>query len=163
MEYFQFPEDRIRIIHDPIKPIFRFVQKSNLGAQPRILMLGTGKHKNLNGLIEAAKGANFHLDIVGWPSDDEIAKLKEYKISYQVYNRLTNQEVYERYIACDVLFFASFYEGFGMPIVEAQAVGRPVVTSNFGAMKEVAKDSALLVNPESALEIRDAIDKLVTD
>lgn len=163
MEYFSFPEDRIRIIHDPIKPIFKFVRKEAISSNPRILMLGTGKHKNLNGLIEAAKGANYHLDIVGWPADDEVGKLKEYNISYTVYNRLTDQEVYERYIACDVLFFASFYEGFGMPIVEAQAVGRPVVTSNIGAMKEVAKDSALLVNPESPVEIRQAIDKLVTD
>jgi glycosyltransferase involved in cell wall biosynthesis len=53
--------------------------------------------------------------------------------------------------------FASLYEGFGLPILEAQAMGRPVITSNFGAMKEAAGEGALLVDPYSVDEIRAAI------
>jgi glycosyltransferase involved in cell wall biosynthesis len=162
MENFNFPEERIRIIYDPIKPVFKFVKKDRISDKPVVLMLGTGKHKNLNGLIEAVKGSNYHIDIVGYPTTEDLAKLDGYGISYKVYNKLTDQEVYERYIACDVLFFASFYEGFGMPIVEAQAVGRPVITSNLGAMKEVAKESAILVNPELPSDIRRAIDHVVS-
>jgi glycosyltransferase involved in cell wall biosynthesis len=77
-----------------------------------------------------------------------------------VYNNLTDEQVNERYIACDVLFIASHYEGFGMPIIEAQAVGRPVVTSNIGAMKEVGEGSTLLVDPNNAKKIREAIASL---
>jgi glycosyltransferase involved in cell wall biosynthesis len=160
IKYFNFPENRIRVVHDPVKPVFRFTPKEKVNDQLRVLMLGTGKHKNLDNLIEAAKGANFHLDIIGWPAADELEKLKAYQISYSVYNKLSDQEVYERYVACDVLFIASFYEGFGMPIIEAQAVGRPVVTSNIGAMKEVGEGSALLVDPHSPDEIRKAIASL---
>jgi len=81
-------------------------------------------------------------------------------INYTVYNKLTDQQVYERYCACDLLFNASFYEGFGMPIIEVQAVGRPVITSNFGAMKEVGAGSAILVDPNRPDEIRMAIESL---
>jgi glycosyltransferase involved in cell wall biosynthesis len=128
-----------------------------LNKVPVVLMMGTGKHKNLDGLIEAAKDGGFRLDIVGWPSADELARLDGYKISYKVYNGLTDEEVLERYIACDIMFMASFYEGFGMPIIEAQCVGRPVVTSNIGAMLEVGKGSALLVDPHRPEAIREAM------
>lgn len=160
IKYFQFPEDRIRIIPDPVKKVFRFSAKEKLNAQPVILMMGTGKHKNLDNLIEAAKGTNFHLDIIGWPAKDELEKLKNYNIAHTVYSGLSDEEVYLRYVACDVLFMASHYEGFGMPIVEAQCVGRPVITSNIGAMLELGKGSALLVDPNKPVEIREAIESL---
>jgi glycosyltransferase involved in cell wall biosynthesis len=157
VHYFKFPEARIRVIYDPVKPVFKFVKKEQVNEPLRVLMLGTGKHKNLDNLVEAAKDKEFHLDIVGWPAPDEVAKLDGYGISYKVYNKLTDEEVYERYVACDVLFIASFYEGFGMPIIEAQAVGRPVVTSNIGAMKEVGEGTTLMVDPHKPEEIRKAI------
>ena len=56
--------------------------------------------------------------------------------------------------------FPSFYEGFGIPIIEAQAHGLPVITSNVTAMPEVAGDAALLVNPYNSDEILQAIEKL---
>ncbi len=157
IKYFHFPEDRIRIIPDPVKKVFRFSAKEKLNSPPVILMMGTGKHKNLDNLIEAAKGTNFHLNIIGWPAHDELEKLKAFNIAHTVFSGLSDEEVYQRYVACDVLFMASHYEGFGMPIVEAQCVGRPVITSNIGAMLELGKDSAVLVDPNKPVEIRDAI------
>lgn len=156
IKYFNFPEKRIRVIYNPIKPLFKFEAKAIVD-KPVILQIGTGPHKNLNNLIEAAKDLNVHLDIVGWPDEMCVAKLKRYNISYAIYNKLSDEEVYERYKVCDVLFFASFHEGFGMPIIEAQAIGRPVITSNIDAMIEVAGDSAVLVNPNSVEEIRKAM------
>jgi len=71
--------------------------------------------------------------------------------------RLTDAELVEAYRRCDMVVFASLYEGFGLPILEAQAMGRPVITSNFGAMREAAGDGALLVDPYSVESIRDAV------
>jgi glycosyltransferase involved in cell wall biosynthesis len=71
--------------------------------------------------------------------------------------RLTDEELVEAYRRCDMVVFASLYEGFGLPILEAQAMGRPVITSNFGAMREAAGDGALLVDPYSVEAIRAAI------
>ncbi len=159
--YFKYPENRIRVIPDPVKPVFRRTERAKPNSKPVVLMLGTGKHKNLDNLIEAANRADFHLDIIGWPAQDELEKLKNYGISHTVYNGLSDEQVFERYLACDVLFMASLYEGFGMPIIEAQAVGRPVVTSNIGAMKEVGQGSAILVDPHDITSIRDVINSLL--
>jgi len=71
--------------------------------------------------------------------------------------RLTDSELVEAYRRCDMVVFASLYEGFGLPILEAQAMGRPVITSNFGAMREAAGDGALLVDPYSVEAIRGAV------
>ena len=58
------------------------------------------------------------------------------------------------YNACDVLFFPSLEEGFGIPIVEALTVGLPVVASNIEVMEEIAGDAAKLVEPDTSLSIR---------
>ncbi len=159
LQYFKFPEAKVRVIPNPVKPVFVFSENQKPG-NSRILMMGTGKHKNLGTLIEAVKGTTHHIDIIGWPAADELDKLARYQISYTVYNKLTDEQVYQRYCACDLLFNASFYEGFGMPIIEAQSVGRPVITSNFGAMKEVGEGSAILVDPYQPSDIRRAIESL---
>ncbi len=163
IRYFKFPVDRIRVIPDPVKPVFQRVEKTVAGDRPVVLMLGTGKHKNLDNLIEAAKGCNFHIDIVGWPAPDELERLKQYGISHTIFNGLSDEQVFERYVACDVLFMASLYEGFGMPIIEGQAVGRPVVTSNIGAMREVGEGSAIMVDPHDPIAIQDAITSLLSN
>ena len=61
------------------------------------------------------------------------------------------------------LIFPSFYEGFGLPILEAMACGCPVITSNLSSMPEVAGDAALLVNPYDVKEISEAMGRLLQD
>ena len=71
--------------------------------------------------------------------------------------RLTDAELVEAYRRCDMVVFASLYEGFGLPVLEAQATGRPVITSSISAMPEAAGDGALLVDPYSVESIREAV------
>jgi glycosyltransferase involved in cell wall biosynthesis len=66
-----------------------------------------------------------------------------------------------QYRMADIVCFASLYEGFGLPILEAQATGRPVVTSDRCSMPYVAGGAALLVNPESVDSIRSGIQSLI--
>ncbi len=61
------------------------------------------------------------------------------------------------YAACDLFVFPSFYEGFGLPILEAMACGRAVVCSNSTAMPDVADAAALLFDPNSTLEMTRAM------
>jgi glycosyltransferase involved in cell wall biosynthesis len=74
---------------------------------------------------------------------------------------LSEQEVIQKYIACDILVFVSFFEGFGLPIIEANAVERVVVTSNISSMPEIAGDAACLVDPYDIPSIRNGIIKVI--
>ena len=64
---------------------------------------------------------------------------------------------------CDLVNFPSLYEGFGMPIIEGQAIGRPVLTSNISPTKEVAGNAAVLVNPTNTDSIREGYEILLED
>ena len=69
----------------------------------------------------------------------------------------------QKYYECDLLSFISVYEGFGMPVIEAQAVGRPVITSNICVIREVAKDGAFYVNPHSHKDMKIGFQKILND
>ena len=62
-----------------------------------------------------------------------------------------------------MVVFVSTYEGFGLPILEGNAVGRPVITSNISSMPEVAGDAACLVNPFDEAEIRNGVLKVIKE
>ena len=64
---------------------------------------------------------------------------------------------------CAALVFPSLYEGFGMPVLEAMSMGRPVVCGNRTALPEVAGDAALLVDPRSPFEIAEAMERVLKD
>ena len=67
------------------------------------------------------------------------------------------------YQAASMLWFPSFTEGFGLPIVEAMAGGVPVITSNASCMPEIAGEAALLINPHEPQTIADASIQILTD
>ena len=63
--------------------------------------------------------------------------------------------------AAAVFAFPSLYEGFGFPVAQAMAAGVPVITSNVSSLPEVAGDAALLVDPHSQAELREALARLL--
>lgn len=65
--------------------------------------------------------------------------------------------------SCHVLVLPSLYEGLGMPVIDAFHVGIPVLTSARGALREVAGDAALFVDPDDPLSIRDGLVRILTD
>jgi glycosyltransferase involved in cell wall biosynthesis len=67
------------------------------------------------------------------------------------------------YRSAKALLFASLYEGFGLPVIEAMACGTPVVTSNITALPEIAGDAALLVDPTSVEQIATALRQIIED
>jgi len=72
-------------------------------------------------------------------------------------------EIPELYSAADALVFPSLWEGFGLPLIESMACGRPVITSTATCLPEVAGDAALIVDPESVDAIADAIYRIHTE
>lgn len=130
---------------------------------PRILQIGSGHHKNLDNLVLAVEGLDCELHIVGRLSEENQQALERREIRYKNEFAVSDERLREIYHEVDILFFASRYEGFGLPILEGNGVGIPVITSNRLSMPWVAADAALVVNPESPEEIRAALDKIVND
>jgi len=153
----------IRVISNPLNPLFTYHYKDFNQDKPTILSIGTAENKNLNRLIEAISTINCTLVIIGLLDNKSLSQLKKYKIDYINFFSLSENEILQLYKNCDILSFVSLYEGFGMPIIEAQAVGRAVITSNISSMPEVASDAACIVDPYSVDSIRRGFKKIISD
>jgi len=151
------------VIPNAISSAFTPAPQAFNSRRPRILHIGTAFNKNLPNLCKALNGMKCDLRIVGRLKADQILELEKNQISYSVTSQLTEQEIIDEYKACDLVSFVSVYEGFGMPIVEAQWIERPVVTSNCSSMPEVAGDGACLVNPRDVSDIRQGILRISHD
>jgi glycosyltransferase involved in cell wall biosynthesis len=129
--------------------------------RPICLQVGTKWNKNVERVAEALRGTPCRLEIVGELSSEQRRILYSSGIQFLELGRVTGEALLDAYHRCDFLAFVSVYEGFGLPILEAQAVGRPVITSNRSSMPETAGDAALLVDPESVACIRAAVERLL--
>lgn len=155
-------ESKIITIDNPLSLKTKFV-KHNIRLTPTILQIGSGSHKNLERLIDAVKDIDCKLIIIGNPDIRLIQKLKNFTIKYEVFYNISDKEIVRKYEESDILFFASLTEGFGLPIIEAQATGRVVITSNIPPMIDVSGGFAELVDPYSVTEIKDGIKRIIND
>ena len=163
LEHIKIDPRKIRIVHNCVSSdLHPFSQRFNT-AKPIILQIGTKPNKNIENVAQALKNLPCHLRIIGRLSDKQIDVLSNCEIDYSSKSNITDEEIFEEYRRCDMLIFASTYEGFGLPIVEAQAVGRPVVTSNIMSMPEVAGNAACFVDPFDVSSIREGIIRIIND
>lgn len=147
-------KNHLQVVYDALSPDFTFSPKIPNLECPVLLHIGTKPNKNLKNTILAIKDFKCKLRIVGKISDDYKYLLQLYNIDYSSAEKLTDSQIIEEYKSCDIVSFPSFYEGFGMPIIEGQAIGRPVLTSNLAPMDDVAGGAAVLVNPADVDSIR---------
>lgn len=163
LELTDCPPEKVRVIHNPISKLLGAKPKAFDSSYPVFLHVGTKSNKNLERHVEALAGIPSLLRIIGRLTESQRAHLERFKINYENVYDLSYEGIIAEYEDCDIVLFASSYEGFGLPIVEAQAVGRPVITSHTWSMPEVAGDGALLVDPESVDQIRTAIERLLNE
>ncbi len=165
LKYFpKSPKEKIFVIPDPLDINFYPHPKIFNDNNPRLLFIGTKKNKNLFRTIQALKGIKCHLRIIGKIPEDQIRILQENNINWSNVQGVSNEEMMQEYIDCDLLCFPSLAEGFGMPIIEAQAIGRPVLTSNCSSMPEVAGEKgAVMVDPQDIHSIHEGIKKIIND
>jgi glycosyltransferase involved in cell wall biosynthesis len=157
-------EAKVKVIPIALSPVFKKVERTYQWNRPRILMIGTAPNKNTFRMIEALKGLDVEVRMVGKQEQAIQSKLEETGLSYTYQSGLNIDQMYQLYQQTDILLFASTYEGFGMPIMEAQSVGTLVVTSNLSSMPEVAgPDGAVFVDPYKVESIRDGITTVMTD
>lgn len=156
-------DKRIEVIENCHGTIFKPVAKPFAQECPVILQVGTSPNKNTARLVEALKGLRCRLVLIGSLDDELKQKLVECGVVYENFVGITHEALYEQYVECDVVSFVSLGEGFGVPIIEAQAVGRPVITANISPMREVAGDGACLVDSLDVSQIREGIQRIICD
>jgi glycosyltransferase involved in cell wall biosynthesis len=164
------PEERIRVTPLAASPQFKPVTSKH--ENPYFLFVGNLEpRKNLERLIEAfaeMPEKDHELVIVGnyWYRAAEVEnKARSMGLSGRVKFRgyIGREELPGLYSGATALVYPSLLEGFGLPVVEAMACGTPVITSNNSALKEVAGDAAVLVDPLSVRELTQAMARLAED
>lgn len=176
---FNVPIERMQIIYEAADRQFRPVSAEAVRAfrdktevqRPFILTVGERRpHKNHAGLIRAyarSQSRRSHdLVIVGQAYQDyaEPEKLtKQLGLDAQIhfFDNLTFADLIAAYTAADLFVLASFYEGFGLPILEAMQCDTPVIAANTTASGEILGEGGLAVNPADEAEIAAAIDQVL--
>lgn len=167
--------EKIAVIHSGIAESFFRVEDAAISdvraryrlTRPFVLSVGTIEpRKNVDGLLDAwqdlAPSLRDEFELVlagpqGWAAPRTMARLSA--VRYLGY--VPEPDLAPLTAAASVFAYPSLYEGFGFPVVQAMAAGVPVVTSNVSSLPEVAGDAALLVDPRSHAELRDALARLL--
>ena len=178
------PEHKITVIYESADPIYRPVNDREILKQTKtkyhitgdfILFVSTIEpRKNLPTLLKAygqlldSYKADVRLAVVGrrgWLSEEVFTLVEKLKLTNDILflGRVPVEDLLHLYNAAQLLVQPSFYEGFGLPPLEAMACGTPVVVSNVSSLPEVVGDAGLLVDPENASEITVAIWRVLTD
>ncbi|WP_228850353.1 glycosyltransferase family 4 protein [Aegicerativicinus sediminis] len=158
-----FAKKKIKVIHNPVNEAITESRKVFNQNYPLILHIGTKPNKNLKRTIKALIDIKCRLRIIGKLSQEQLNLLEDSNIDYENEFFVPYERILESYKECDIVTFVSTYEGFGMPIIEAQKIGRPVITSNCSSMPEVAGEGAMLVDPYDVESIRSAVLTLIYD
>ncbi len=176
-------KDRIDVVYNGAHSMYRpypsqvqaEIRNRYTGGCPYFIFVGTIlKRKNLDTLFAAfdlfkeTDTTGTKLLVVGsrkwWKGDIENAYLAMHHKSDVVFaGRVDAALLGKMMSAATALAYVSYFEGFGIPIMEAFYAETPVLTSNVTSMPEVSGDAALQVNPYSATDIAEALQKLATD
>ena len=171
-------EANVITIPDGVAPRFQppSAQDSRTPAAPKVILwVGrSAPYKNLLGLIaafaEVRRQAKLPvvLRLVGardarYPEPRQLAS--QLGITEDVYwvGHVSNTQLVQEYQRADVFALPSYYEGFGLPILEAMACGTPVVCSNQGSLPEVAGAAAWQVAPQDTQGLSRALLRVLTD
>jgi glycosyltransferase involved in cell wall biosynthesis len=146
------------------------------GAEPRALpfpyllcVSNRKRHKNefrtVQAFARAGLSAEMRLVFTGEPTAELADCIERQQVKPRVHfvGVVAEARLPSLYRGAEALIFASLYEGFGLPVLEAMACGTPVVTANTSALPEVAGDAALLVDPASVEQIAEAMERIVGD
>lgn len=156
------PPGKVVVVPTSIDAGFRPVPRA-FAATPVVLHVGANPNKNFERHLAALAGLPVRLLVVAHLSAAQRQALAASGIDADVRAGLSAEGMRAAYAACDLLLFASTFEGFGMPILEAQATGRPVVTANVSSMPLVGGDAACYVDPLSVASIRAGVERVLDD
>ncbi|HDR51429.1 MAG TPA: glycosyltransferase family 1 protein [Mariniphaga anaerophila] len=180
---YQVSSEKIDVVYDgcnenfkPVSPEEQtLIREKYTDGLPYFLFVGAlHPRKNVAGLLKAfdvfktESGRKEKLLIVGGEMHktgeiSETWQKMQFKNDVVFTGRVSQQELYEIYGAALALTFVPFFEGFGIPILEAMSAGVPVICSSTTSMPEVGGDAVLYVEPENIEQIAEAMEKTAAD
>ena len=182
VDFYKIDASKIQVIYQSCHRQFYLNEKPNLMAQKAVLQrynlpndfllyVGTvNERKNLLGLIKGLQESNTSLPlVVVGEGDNYFQKVKEYVENQGLTNsifylpKINFADLPALYAASKALVLPSFFEGFGIPIIEALWSGTPVITSVDSCFAEAGGDGALYINPSNPTDIGEAIFRINTD
>lgn len=174
LRFYDVPEEKISVVYQPVSPeYYQQKQPPQPDVLPYALYVGSiNSRKNLLGVVKALEllpeSVRIPLYIVG--------RGREYQREVEAYiaahhleqwcvflKDVYDEQLRQLYAGARLFVYPSFYEGFGLPVVEARLSGCPVITSNISSLPEAAGSHALLVDPDDPRAISQAMDCLITD
>jgi len=180
VKYFHIPEEKIEVVYQSINPVFYEKFEDELKNKIRekyqlpekfILTVGTIEpRKNLMNLLEGMVSAKVAIPLV------VIGKTTVYRQKAEAYisehkdllnviflSGIEDDELAALYQMASLTIYPSTFEGFGLPVAEAQACGCPVITSNTSSLPEAGGDAAKYIDPKNPDEIGQAINSVLKD
>jgi glycosyltransferase involved in cell wall biosynthesis len=184
VQHLGVPEDKITVVYEAANPVFRPIGHEQArrevwdryGIEDRfILFVSTIEpRKNVPTLLRAvwqlreSYKESVHLVVAGgkgWLFEDAFAAVEKLKLDSRVHflGRVSSEDLLSLYNAAELLAHPAFYEGFGLPPLEAMACGLPVVVSNVASLPEVVADAGLLIDPHDVDELAVSMWRVLND
>lgn len=179
--YYYVPQEKIKVLYQSCNPLFfNYLDKNGIDAVlskhnlpgKYLLYVGTiEERKNLHRLIEAIHIANIEvpLVVIGRKTEYYTRKvlplIEQYKLNQQIHciESIENSALPAIYQAATLFIYPSLFEGFGIPILEAQASGTPVLTSKGSCFSEAGGPHSAYANPLDSNDIAQQIQQLLND
>lgn len=173
-------ESKVKVVYLAAGEQFKKIKAKNKFNLPDKFVLYVGDvtpNKNLPRLLDAAKELKIPLVMVGknlvneeydktnpWNVDlNRVHELAEGDKNIMRLGFVSDEDLVSIFNLATVFCMPSIYEGFGLPILEAQACGCPVITTKEGSLKEVAGNSAFIVDAFNVESIKEGIKKVFSD
>jgi glycosyltransferase involved in cell wall biosynthesis len=172
-EYYHIPYEKITVVYNAVDKSFQHQPDENLKKENYLLAVSSVKeNKNFGMILKAYEAAskqisNLRLFIVGDLKNNNFSNIdlnifvKHPGIKFL--GRVSDSKLIKLYSNAIAFLFPSLYEGFGIPVLEAQSCACPVIASNVSSLPEVLNNSADLINPKSVNDLIKAIHNIVNN
>ncbi|WP_397452436.1 glycosyltransferase family 4 protein [Pseudomonas sp. NA-150] len=170
-QFYNYPEKNIFVVPNAVSSAFQPGPPDKEHKDYLLAVSSPSAHKNFSRMIEAfltlSNQPELQMHIVGAASeifsDPDLQRLADSDPRIRFLGRLNDQELIAQYQGAAAFVFPSVYEGFGIPPLEAQACGCPVLAANAAAIPEVLQASALYFDPVDVNHIATAMQRMLTD